>query len=147
MRTLIFLISGLDLMLNLTHAFANLIIAKNHMYLLRSRNPLTIIVTALLFLGALLYGKQWANSLPDVVDESFATAVVVSVERTQMRSVDKTGGEIVSNIGVAKLQLDDGKKFTSTFPQPFPSPGDRISVKVIRYSDGTISAATMPPGT
>lgn len=116
------------------------------MYLLGSRNPLTIIVTALLFLGGALLAKHWIDSLPEVVNETLTTAEVISVEKKQMKYTDKVGNNMVNNIGIAKLKLDNGKTFTSTVNQPYPSPGERVPVRVTRFDDGSVSAAAMRPG-
>ena len=116
------------------------------MYYLGSRNPLTIIVMALFVVGGALFAKHSINSLPDVVDEVLTTAEVISVEEKTMKHRDKTGGDIVNKIGIAKLELDDGKTFTSTVFRPYPNAGERISVKVTSFSDGTKSAAALRPG-
>ena len=113
------------------------------MYYPGSSNPLTIIVMIALLCGGVLAAKTWLASQPDVVSEELASAEVVSFEKKQLSYRDRTGGTITNNIGVAQLQLEDGRVFTSTVTQPYPSPGDEMEVRLTKYSDGSMSAAAV----
>ncbi len=106
-----------------------------------SNNPITIIVLAALLLGAAIIAKSWIAAQPEVIGEDVTAAIVLSITDKEAEYRDKVGNKNTISLAIAKLQLADGKTFTTSIPKPYPMPGDRVSVKVLEYSDGSKAAS------
>ncbi|GEM_PF-2221406 len=106
-----------------------------------SRNPLTIIVLAVLLLTGTMLAKFWMDSQPDIIAEDVTSAKVLSISDKEVEYRDKVGNKNAISFAIAKLELADGKTFTASIPKPYPTPGEKVSVRVIEYSDGTKSAS------
>lgn len=106
-----------------------------------SNNPGTIVVLAVFMLGIAIVAKSWLDAQPEVVAEDVSSATVLSIDGREAEYRDKVGNKNVISLAIAKLQLADGKTFTASIPKPYPAPGDRVSVKVIEYSDGSTAAS------
>ena len=105
-----------------------------------SRNPRTIIVLCVLMGVAFLGAKSFLNGLPEAVSSDVSDAEVISLDKRQLNSRDRTGNTITSTFMFAELKLDSGKTFKSTVAQPYPIVGEKLKVTVTKYSDGSETA-------
>ena len=105
-----------------------------------SRNPVTIIVFAILMGGAFLGAKAYLNSLPEAVSSKMVKAEVISLDKRQLKSRDKVGNTNTSTFMFAELKLESGKTFKSAVAQPYPIVGEKLEVTVTSYSDGSETA-------
>ena len=102
-----------------------------------SRNPLTIIVLAVLFLTGAMLAKSWMDSQPDIIAEDITSAKILSIHDKEVEYRDKVGNKNAIGFAIAKLELADGKTFNASVLKPYPMPGEKVSVKLVEYSDGT----------
>ena len=108
-----------------------------------SNNPKTILVMAAMLAGLALFAKSWLSNLPQPVSTEFTKATVVSLEKKSLKSTGKYGNTGNTHYMLAELELESGKTFRTFVPRPYPQIGQKLSVKLTIYDDGTEEATAI----
>ncbi|MEM7467065.1 MAG: hypothetical protein AAF387_09290 [Pseudomonadota bacterium] len=106
-----------------------------------TRNPKTIIVMFGIVFLVFMWAKSWMNNLPEPIESQNATATVISLDKRALKSRDRFGNTNSTPFVIADLELADGRTFKSSVFKPYPSVGEKLEIRVTKYSDGSEEAA------